>query len=541
VITLGSPVIGVDIGSHSIKAVQLVRSRAGMRVAAAMLLQRDQPGPITAELFQQLASALQRQGFRGWRIAIACPPERLLTHLLELPPGLKGEPLAKLARSELRRLARLENDHFEYALKTLPSSARAGTGVSTLAVAATRDATEQLATMAAQAGLELVSVDTHACALARVARSTNTTGLMILVDLGDASAMITLCSNGQLLYQRSVHDGGLGELRKTVCGKLHLDDNEARSALREIGVSTTAGGSLSPKEIQLRTLIVEHLDLICREIQTSASFAAHRYPDQPIAGVFISGGGAQLPGVHKELADKLGMPVTDLEPARASITDPLATAHPVGSQLVVATGLALAAAETDSVNLLSKVQRDRSRIAHNTRRWGTVGAIYALAIGAAWAGVATLGGRAQVTLEADLARDAEVQRHINTAIAEIRTVLVPSSAALDTHARVLSRPQCHVLLAGLSRAVSADVSMREVRLERAGGTEPAATELVRMNLVLSGSAASQQSVSALSSALQAMNVFESVKLVRTGREPDAGSDEVQFELLCGLIDTEVQR
>lgn len=78
--------IGIDLGSHSFKAVQLNKSGAGWEVSSAVTLSRVDPGvPLNGSEIARLAGVLDRRGFVGNDVVIAVPVTGLLTTILELP------------------------------------------------------------------------------------------------------------------------------------------------------------------------------------------------------------------------------------------------------------------------------------------------------------------------------------------------------------------------------------------------------------------------------------------------------------------------
>src|SRR5688572_30026381 len=91
--------IGLDIGSCSIKAVQLQRVREDWRVAAVTSLPRPQiNAPLDRIAVRRIADVLYRQGFHGQSVVLAAPSDKLAADILELPPRTSGVPLEQIAR-----------------------------------------------------------------------------------------------------------------------------------------------------------------------------------------------------------------------------------------------------------------------------------------------------------------------------------------------------------------------------------------------------------------------------------------------------------
>src|SRR5947209_4397275 len=98
----GRTPIGIDLGAHSIKAVQL-RAGADGRwgLGALACLPRSTPGsPVQSEEIARLAATLDRAGFSGTRAVLAVPAVDLISGMLELPPRVPGMPFEQIARME---------------------------------------------------------------------------------------------------------------------------------------------------------------------------------------------------------------------------------------------------------------------------------------------------------------------------------------------------------------------------------------------------------------------------------------------------------
>jgi type IV pilus assembly protein PilM len=334
--------IGIDLGTRTLKAVQLDHTRLGPRLCAALLMPRT-AGTTDAAALAELSPMLARQGFTGRSVTLACPAARLLSEVLDLPSAGPGVPLQTIAEAELRRLARLEaTTQFEFDYWPLPASARSSGGtMSVMAVAAADADTDPLADDVDRAGLELVSLDAPACALARACLSLQKQGITVVAELGATATTIVLAHEGRVVYQRAVADAGLNVLRGTVCNDLRLDDDEAECVLRQIGVASAEDGAALPKQQRLRTLLLQYLDLLGREIDTSIAFATHRYPTLQIDRVVLAGGGARLPNIAAELSTRLGRPIDVVTLASLGLVHPALGELTRNPQLVSALGLAL--------------------------------------------------------------------------------------------------------------------------------------------------------------------------------------------------------
>ena len=123
--------IGIDLGTHSVKAVQL--DSIGRTYASAHI-QRANPGaPYGPDDITRLRGVLYRSGFRGSRVVLGAPKQMIQRLTIDLPPLASGAPIEQIAQSDLSRQRSLAPGTFEFRWHESPqpprhaSGARAGT------------------------------------------------------------------------------------------------------------------------------------------------------------------------------------------------------------------------------------------------------------------------------------------------------------------------------------------------------------------------------------------------------------------------------
>src|SRR5437763_741542 len=160
--------IGLDMGSRSMKAAQVSRSGTQVRVeAAAVIPYASAETTLDEQGMRRLRDVLHRQGFHGHNLVVAAPADKLHVELLDLPPRHSGAPIDQIAQAEMMRMAKLEPNAFEMATWDLPAPPRGGTGTAVMAVAARHAETTSLCETMESAGLSVEAIDVQACAIAR--------------------------------------------------------------------------------------------------------------------------------------------------------------------------------------------------------------------------------------------------------------------------------------------------------------------------------------------------------------------------------------
>jgi hypothetical protein len=179
------------------------------------------------------------------------------------------------------------------------------------------------------------------------------------------------------------------------------------------------------------------------------------------------------------------------------------------------------------------------------RAWGVGLCVYAAALAAACVGAKIVwagdGGRTASDLET--ARSAT--NKANTALAQASKRLADAQRTQKLIKFVRDQPDWSILLALIGKRLGDETVLREVRLEPVKSTPTgssgsssaaasASTSTERFTLHLRGFGKTQSSVSAFVSAMEKVELFDHVKLLRTTREPFLNGMAVTFEIECSL-------
>lgn len=339
---LRSP-IGIDAGSHTIKAVQ-VSLAPGRKLHACTTLRRTNDGPITHEEAVSLSQLLARQGFAGREVVLAVPWTTLITSILDLPPRSSGAPIEQLARMELARMHKCDPGGFEMASWELPPSSRRGAGTPVMVAACPHNDADTLIDAFEDAGLRVAALDVGTLASARacIDRPALSQGLHALMDLGHSAARLALIHQGACIYARAVPESAVAALHARINASLEVDPSVTEYLIEDVGLDP-AGQQDQPNQRALheaRAAIADYAAGLVRELNLSLAYASHRYPDVQADDLIIHGGGAMIPGIADHLSRIAGLNVHVAEVSRAvDVPDRLAS-RAAKASLMVALGLA---------------------------------------------------------------------------------------------------------------------------------------------------------------------------------------------------------
>lgn len=336
--------IGVDFDSRFVRAAQLARSGRRWRLAAALHLPRVLPGadldPSEAE---QLAGVFARQGFKGRRIVLAVPEEKMVTGMLELPPRGSGAPVDEIARTELANMHDYDPRAAEMACWDLPASNRQKDVTQAMAVACRNADADALLEVFAGRGLEVLALDSRLHALVRGCQPVlPPTAVAAVLELAWDRAMLVLLYGGTVVYKWTMAEGAISRLSETLVKNLHVEDDAVDYLLAEVGLAPQAGEAWGDAAAlrAVATLIRKHLDAIAGAMQSPFSYCAQQYSDAALENLVLVGHGAAIPGAGEHLQSRLGVNVRTVVPPDV-VQCPKVSDRTAGDpSMIVAIGLA---------------------------------------------------------------------------------------------------------------------------------------------------------------------------------------------------------
>jgi Tfp pilus assembly PilM family ATPase len=322
------------------RAAQLVRSGRTWSLAAAMALPRmaAEAVPSHAEV-EQLAGALNRQGFRGGRVVLGVPDEKILTGVLELPPKTSGAPLQEIARSELASMHGYEPQAAESVCWDLPTSTRRGS-TQAMGVACRHADAETVLQAFDHVGLDVIALDSRLHAVTRVCASVvPQAGITAVLDLEWNRTMLLLLYQGTVIYKRTVTDQSLRQLVKGLMQGLELEEDSVLYLLADVGLAPQTSDYAAQAET-IRPLVTKYLDSIAASLQSPFAYATSQYAGTALDSLLLVGQGAAIPGASEHLQPRLSVNVRVVRPTDVVQCPPSLGGKAQDPSLAVAIGLA---------------------------------------------------------------------------------------------------------------------------------------------------------------------------------------------------------
>ncbi len=330
--------VGLDIGSKYVKAVQLTGSSGQYRItefgAAEVSPQASVPD-VVAELFS-------RKSFKTKRVVTAVSGRFVFVRYISMPV-MSDEELANAAKYELGKYIPVEVEevlHDSQKLEELAPQEGQEPEMRVLLVAAKRTFIDEHVALLETAGLQPHIIDVDSFALGNAYELTGSINpqaiapgkLVALVDIGASKTNINIMTDAVSYFTREFYKGG-DDLTDSISKKLSLEVREAEMLKRN------PAGEL-PK---VQECISGILDDICHDINISIDYFENQY-DKKVDEVYLLGGASLTVGLQETLERTVQKPVTRWNPFPHLEQDlPAESAQELqdfGAQAVLALGLA---------------------------------------------------------------------------------------------------------------------------------------------------------------------------------------------------------
>src|SRR5579864_8505466 len=333
--------IGLDLGSHTLKAVEVVPSGGGFKVThlAAAPTPAGAVADGAAASADVLGAAIRNlmiaAGIKGTRVVTALGGEAVIVRELklpEMPPAELEQAVAYEAERYLPYGVREVSRDFQVLGKAVEEGQ-----VEILLVAARKEVVSRQLAALQTIGLSAGVLDVAPFSMLRSVgrRNGQAEGTIVYIDLGAESSDIIIMEGDRLRLARNISNGG-NAVTKAIAAAQTLKEEKAQLLLE--GQQPD-----DPTLVQVHTAILPVINSIFTEVRRSLDYYQTRSRGQAVAKVVLTGGTAKLKNLGPFLSEELGLPVEIGNPFTTFRADafPPEYLNDVGPTMAVAVGLAL--------------------------------------------------------------------------------------------------------------------------------------------------------------------------------------------------------
>ena len=339
------PLIGVDIGSSSVKLLQLMPNGSGYRVEAFAI----EPVPEGAvseggiaepeQVAEAVKRALKRGGFKAKACAMAVTGSAVITKIINLPADLSEEEVEGQIEVEATQYIPYPREEVSLDFEILGPSPRNADLLEILLAASKTEHVDTRREVAELAGLNVKVVDVESYAIANAFElvrkrdgidSSETIGVLNIGSI--VSTMIVLRGN-RSVYSREHSFGGHQLIEE--CMRRYGMDAEQASFLQR-GEDPPAGFEDEVLE-PFRQNVIQQISRALQFYSSSSDYSS-------IGTLFITGGGASIPGLAEAVGNEVGISCEVADPLKDVRLSPKVSARALDQArpaLITACGLAL--------------------------------------------------------------------------------------------------------------------------------------------------------------------------------------------------------
>lgn len=339
--------LGIDIGSTSIKMLELVRTAAGYRVEGYGIEDlppgaMDERNIVEVEpVGQALARLVARTRTKLKQAAVAVSGSAVITRVIPMDDGLTDEEMEEQLKFEADQYIPYPLDEVAIDFEAQGSAPGTPGKVNVLLAACRRESIEVREAVLALAGLTAKVVDIEVYAMERacellmpdLSNNTTETPITAVVDIGSTVMTLSILREGRIIYSREQMYGGR-QLTEGIAQHYGLSPLEAENAKKK----NTLADDYEQEVLQ------PFRDAIAQQVLHALQFFFAAGQFTQVDHIILTGGTACVGGLDREIQDKTGTATMVGNPFSGMTIGPRVHADALSKDapsLMIACGLAM--------------------------------------------------------------------------------------------------------------------------------------------------------------------------------------------------------
>lgn len=317
----GRSFLGVDIGTTSIKIVEVSGGRGGAEMANYAIfetyghlerintaLQTSSLKLYDREIAEYLKLIIKKAGFSSRRVIASLPSFLVFSTLIEIPQ-MSSEDVQKTIGFKAKQYIPLPMSSVTLDwMKVGEKTGADGTKVQQIfLISVPNEEVAKYKNIFQLSGLNVIALEVDGFSLARALTSDKTEPVLI-IDIGSRSTAFLVAKKGLLRFI-SQSDFAGASLTQSLSSGLGVNLRRAEDLKRQKGLA----GLDRESERELSTLLLPLLDVIINEGKRALDNYENNYQEK-VSGVILAGGGSNLLGVENYFKSKFDLPISKANP-----------------------------------------------------------------------------------------------------------------------------------------------------------------------------------------------------------------------------------
>src|SRR5262252_1768103 len=315
--------VGLDIGSSAIKAVELTKSKIGYQLSGfsyeslgpdAVVDGAIMDAPAVAE---GIKKTFLTGKFKMKAVATGVSGHSVIVKRVVVPAATPSEVEASIQWDAEQYIPfDITDVNLDYQVVGPGISPSEEAGMEVVLVAAKKDKIQNHTNVISLAGKDPDVVDIDAFALQNVYEANyrvDPNKTVALLNIGASLMNINITKGGMPLFIRDVSVGG-NQYTDILQKELQLNFQEAE----DLKLGKTEGSEVE----MVQPLLESITEMLITEVQKTFDFFRETYPSESIGQVLISGGTSQMHGLAERIQATFGCPTGVLDPFRSISISP---------------------------------------------------------------------------------------------------------------------------------------------------------------------------------------------------------------------------
>lgn len=308
--------IGLDVGSYSIKEVVLSHDSKPPKLLSLGQIATPQPGFLSDnELdLEALANAIKSLTLSlkapTKDVVVSIPESRVFTRVIYDFPYLSDDELSQAIRYASEEFVPMPIQDVNLNYQIISRSEQKGLNSRTVVfvVASPKSVIDKYLRVLNMADLKPVAIETEMIASSRSLVASNPfSPTTLITHLGAMTTDFAIINEGLILLTRSIATGGVA-LTRAIAQAFNFEFTQAEEYKKVYGLL----------EDQLEGKVVQIIRPIINVLLAEAKKVIQAYeaqnPQSPVKRVVLTGGGAKLPGLVIHFATSLGLEIQEADP-----------------------------------------------------------------------------------------------------------------------------------------------------------------------------------------------------------------------------------
>ena len=311
--------VGLDVGSSSLKLVEMLGSPGAYTVNRFLMVPLARGVIVDGAVTDVDALA---EAIKGLFLNSGCQKKEIVASLSGHNVIIKKAPFPQMEDKELQETIRDEAgkylpfdnmDDVNFDFQVLGPAAGNPNLNEVIIVAAKKEVMDGYVEAVELAGLSLAIMDVDSFALETMYMENydyEENDVVVIANIGAGITNLNVLRNATSIFTRDFTMGG-NMITEAIESQFGVTPEEAE----KIKIFGPEGDEFAKSEF-FRNTLMYLADPLCGEIERSIDYFRSTYSDEDIKMILLAGGGANIPGIANDLAQRMSVPVEIINPFR---------------------------------------------------------------------------------------------------------------------------------------------------------------------------------------------------------------------------------